>query len=104
MPTSSSVLRLLSDFGDAAGWLIAAVVLFAHGRRIIQENEKAHAAITENVKKLDTKIDTVATELNTKIETVATGAQHQARRHREGRFLPRRPSDRARPTVLTMTR
>ena len=73
MPTSSSVLRLRSDFGDAAGWLIAAVVLFAYGRRIIQENEKAHATITENVKKLDTKIDTVATELNTKIETVATG-------------------------------
>ena len=50
MATLSSVLRVLSDFGDAAGWLIAALVLFAYGRRIIQENEKAHAAITENVK------------------------------------------------------
>ena len=41
---------MLSDFGDAAGWLIAAFVLFAYGRRILQENKKAHAAITENVK------------------------------------------------------
>ena len=55
----SSVLRVLNDFGDAAGLLIAALVLFAYGRRIIQENEKAHAA-------LDTKIDTVAQTLGTK--------------------------------------
>ena len=49
MAVLSSVLRVLSDFGDAAGWLIAALVLFAYGRRIIQENEKAHAAITESI-------------------------------------------------------
>jgi phage host-nuclease inhibitor protein Gam len=71
------VLRILSDFGDAAGWLIAAVVLFAYGRRIIRENEKAHAAITENVQEnrrqitdLDQKIDTVATTLDQKIDAV----------------------------------
>ena len=64
MAMLSSVLRVLNDFGDAAGWLIAALVLFAYGRRIIQENEKAHAA-------LDTKIDTVAQTLGTKIDTVA---------------------------------
>ena len=63
MAMLSSVLRVLNDFGDAAGWLIAALVLFAYGRRIIQENEKAHAA-------LDTKIDTVAQTLGTKIDTV----------------------------------
>ena len=74
----SSVLRVLSDFGDAAGWLIAALVLFAYGRRIIQENEKAHAAITENVKEnrrqiaaLDAKIDGVAQALGAKIDGVA---------------------------------
>ena len=86
MGIASTVLRILSDFGDAAGWLIAAVVLFAYGRRIIRENEKAHAAITENVqenrrqiadmgRKIDTvdkKIDTVATTLDRKIDTVAT--------------------------------
>ena len=85
MAILSSVLRVLNDFGDAAGWLIAALVLFAYGRRIIQENEKAHAAITENVKenrrqiaaldaKIDTvdkKIDTVAQVLDKKIDTVA---------------------------------
>ena len=64
MAILSSVLRVLNDFGDAAGWLIAALVLFAYGRRIIQENEKAHAA-------LDTKIDTVAQTLDAKIDTVA---------------------------------
>ena len=79
MGIASTVLRILSDFGDAAGWLIAAVVLFAYGRRIIRENEKAHAAITENVQEnrrkieaLDQKIDTVATTLDQKIDTVAT--------------------------------
>ena len=78
MGVASTVLRILSDFGDAAGWFIAAVVLFAYGRRIIRENEKAHAAITENVLEnrrqiaaLDKKIDTVATTLDKKIDTVA---------------------------------
>ena len=78
MGIASTVLRILSDFGDAAGWLIAAVVLFAYGRRIIRENDKAHAAITENVQEnrrqiadLDQKIDTVATRVDQKIDTVA---------------------------------
>ena len=77
MGVASTVLRILSDFGDDAGWLIAAVVLFAYGRRIIRENEKAHAAITENVQEnrrqiaaIDAKIDTVAITLNKKIDTV----------------------------------
>ena len=77
MGAASTVLRILSDFGDAAGWLIAAVVLFAYGRRIIRENEKAHAAITENVQEnrrqiagLDKKIDTVAAGLDKKIDAV----------------------------------
>ena len=55
MAILSNVLRVLSDFGDAAGWLIAAGVLFFYGRRIIAENEKAHAA-------LDKKIDAGARE------------------------------------------
>ena len=42
-------------------------------RRIIRENEKAHAAITENVRELDKKIDTVAAGLDKKIDTVAAG-------------------------------
>ena len=69
----TGVLRVLSDFGDAAGWLIAALVLFAYGRRIIAENEKAHKELTKNVQDLDTKIDTVAKDLDTKIDTVAKG-------------------------------
>ena len=72
MGMASTVLRILSDFGDAAGWLIAAVVLFAYGRRIIRENEKAHAAITENVQELDQKIDAVATTLGARLDALGT--------------------------------
>ena len=77
MGIASTALRILSDFGDTAGWLIVAVLAFAYGRRIIRENEKAHAAITENVQEnrrriadLDQKIDTVATALDQKIDAV----------------------------------
>lgn len=45
MGSVASVLRVLIDFGEAAGWLIAAFVVFACGRRILRENEAAHAAI-----------------------------------------------------------
>ena len=41
----ASVLRVLSDFGAAAGWLIASLVVLAYGRRMLKENEAAHAAI-----------------------------------------------------------
>ncbi|MCE2513791.1 MAG: hypothetical protein J4F37_02040 [Acidobacteria bacterium] len=57
MGSVASVLRVLSDFGDAAGWLVAALVLFACGRRILKENEAAHAAITENVQENRKRID-----------------------------------------------
>ena len=90
MGAAATVLRILTDFGDAAGWLIAAVVLFAYGRRIIRENEKAHAAITENVQEnrrqiaaLDQKIDTVATTLGAKIDAVAKDVSFLAGRQAE---------------------
>ena len=83
MGIASTVLRILSDFGDAAGWLIAAVVLFAYGRRIIRENEKAHATITENVQELDQKIDAVATTLGAKIDAVAKDVAYLAGRQAE---------------------
>ena len=88
MAILSSVLRVLNDFGDAAGWLIAALVLFAYGRRITQENEKAHAA-------LDTKIDTVAQTLGTKIDTVAQALGAIAK---DVSFLAGRQAERDRPT------
>ena len=56
MGSVASVLRILSDFGDAAGWLIAALVLLAYGRRILKENEAAHAAIRENVAALTERV------------------------------------------------
>ena len=89
MAIMSNVLRVLSDFGDAAGWLIAALVLFLYGRRILaeneeahgaldrkidtvaQENRQAHAAITENLQENRRRIDTVAETLNGRIDTVA---------------------------------
>ena len=58
-----NVLRGLSDFGDAAGWLIAAIVLIAYGRRILQENKEAHAAITTNVQENRKLIDSLAGSL-----------------------------------------
>ena len=57
MGSVGSVLRVLSDFGEAAGWLIAAFVLFACGRRILRENEAAHAAIIEDVQENRKRID-----------------------------------------------
>ena len=85
----TGVLRVLSDFGDAAGWLIAALVLFAYGRRIIAENEKAHHEITKNVQEnrrritaLDAKIDTVAQTLVAVAKDVSFLAGRQAERDR----------------------
>ena len=72
MGAVSTVLRILSDFGEAAGWLIAAVVLFVYGRRIVHDNDRAHAAITENVRQVDAKIDVVETKLEKKIDAVET--------------------------------
>ena len=85
----TGVLRVLNDFGDAAGWLIAALVLFAYGRRIIAENEKAHEKITKNVQEnrrritaLDAKIDTVAQTLAAVAKDVSFLAGRQAERDR----------------------
>ena len=102
MAILTGVLRVLSDFGDAAGWLIAALVLFAYGRRIIAENEKAHQEITKNVQEnrrritaLDTKIDTVAKGLDAKIDTVA---QTLAAVARDVSFIAGRQAERDRAT------
>ena len=102
MAILSSVLRVLSDFGDAAGWLIASVVLFACGRRILAENEKAHTALDKRIdtvdKKIDTvdrKIDTVAQGLEKKIDSVA---QAVAAIGRDVSFLAGRRAERDRTT------
>ena len=98
----TGVLRVLSDFGDAAGWLIAALVLFAYGRRIIAENEKAHKELTKNVQDLDAKIDTVAKDLDARISTVDaridTVAQTLAAVARDVSFLAGRQAERDRAT------
>ena len=106
MTVVASVLRVLSDFGDGAGWLIATLVLFVHGRRIIetldrkidtvaQENEKAHAAITENVQENRRRIDAVAQDLAARIDTVAQDLGAIAR---DVSFLAGRQSERDRTT------
>ena len=102
MAILSSVLRVLSDFGDAAGWLIASVVLFAYGRRILAENEKAHTALDKRIdtvdKKIDTvdrKIDTVAQGLEKKIDSVAQAVAAIAR---DVSFLAGRQAERDRTT------
>ena len=46
----ASVLRILTDFGDAAGWLIAAVAVFYFARYVVRENERAHTDLRESIK------------------------------------------------------
>ena len=46
----ASILRILADFGDAAGWLVATVVVFYYARHVVRENERAHAALAESIK------------------------------------------------------
>ncbi len=95
MAILSSVLRVLSDFGDAAGWLIASVVLFAYGRRILAENEKAHTALDKRIDTVDRKIDTVAQGLEKKIDSVAQAVAAIAR---DVSFLAGRQAERDRTT------
>ena len=47
----ASILRILADVGDAVGWLVAAVVVFYYARHVVRENERAHAALAESIKK-----------------------------------------------------
>ncbi len=70
MATLTSILRVLSDFGDAAGWLIAAGVLVAYGRRILRENEKAHTTIGENIKENRRQIDENRREITSRLDRV----------------------------------
>ena len=94
MGSVASVLRVLGDFGEAAGWLIAAFVLFACGRRILRENEAAHAAIIEDVQENRKRID----ENRRRIDDLGgDGSRHRprcrrsARPVRPGRRVSRRP-------------
>ncbi|MCY4078428.1 MAG: hypothetical protein OXH04_23680 [Acidobacteria bacterium] len=67
----ASVLRVLSDFGDAAGWLIAALVLLAYGRRILKEDEAAHAVIKDNLAENRKRLDEFGGTLHTIARDVA---------------------------------
>ena len=46
----ASILRILTDFGDAAGWLVAAVAVFYFARHVVRENERAHAGLRDGIK------------------------------------------------------
>jgi hypothetical protein len=43
---------MLSDFGDAAGWLIAAFVLFAYGRRTLPSIVLANNSVVTRASRL----------------------------------------------------
>ena len=45
----ASILRILTDFGDAAGWLVAAVAVFYFARHVVRENERAHADLRDGI-------------------------------------------------------
>ena len=47
---ANAILRVLSDFGDAAGWLIAALVIWQYGRRILGDNNTAHENLQKDIK------------------------------------------------------
>ena len=46
----ASFLRILADFGDATGWLVATVVAFACARRILTADDRAHTVLADGVK------------------------------------------------------
>ena len=56
MGSVASVLRVLSDLGAAAGWLLAALVLLAYGRRRLKENQAALVAIKDDVAALTERV------------------------------------------------
>lgn len=102
MTVVTNVLRILSDFGDAAGWLVASLVLFVYGRRLLAENEKAHAAldkkidtVAEDVKENRRRFDAVVGTLGAKIDTVARDLGAIAR---DVSFLAGRQAERDRTT------
>jgi hypothetical protein len=59
--------------------------VIAYGRRILQENKKAHEAITENVKENRKRIDAVGTRVDGLGETLQTLARDVAVLRREPR-------------------
>lgn len=46
----AGILRALAEFGDAAGWLVAAVVIFYYARFIMKTNDRAHADLEKAIK------------------------------------------------------
>ena len=46
----AGILRTLAEFGDAAGWLVAAVVIFYYARFIMKTNDRAHADLEKAIK------------------------------------------------------
>ena len=60
----TAILKILTDFADSAGWLIAAVLFLSYGRRIVRENDKAHAVQSQDVKTLDRKVDALENKVD----------------------------------------
>ena len=46
----AGILRTLAEFGDAAGWLAAAVVIFYYARFIMKTDDRAHADLERAIK------------------------------------------------------
>ena len=59
----ASVLRAMAEFGDAAGWPIAAVVVVYFARRIVAENDRAHTELRGDIAELRSKLDTIAVDV-----------------------------------------
>ena len=60
----SAILRALETFGDAAGWLVAAVVFGVFARYIVRENNTAHRTLADGIKANGEAINALRTEVH----------------------------------------
>ena len=80
----SAILRALETFGDAAGWLVAAVVFGVFARYIVRENNTAHRTLADGIKANGEAINALRTEVHAIAIDVAVLRERTFRRRRSG--------------------
>lgn len=60
---AGEIMRAMADFGDAAGWLVAAVLALWAGRRIVRQNDTAHAEMGEDIKGMRADVQRILTDV-----------------------------------------
>ena len=59
----ASIMRALADFGDSAGWLVAAIVMFFAAKRIVRHNDEAHAELGKGLAEVKTDVQKIAVDV-----------------------------------------